>query len=47
MFGFKDVVGLGFYGILITLFFVLMGAMPATMLFCLIILTGLAIYFNN
>ncbi len=47
MFGFNNIVGLGFYGIMITLFFVVMGAIPPTMLFCLIALTALAIYFNK
>lgn len=46
MFDFGTLAGVGFYGILICLFFMLLGAMPPAMIFCLIVLTGLALYFR-
>jgi hypothetical protein len=44
---FKDLAGLGVFGTIIIGLFVLLGAMPVSMLVCVMILTGLAIKFGR
>ncbi len=44
---FEDIAGMGVIGILIVGVFVLLGAIPVSLLLCIVVLTGMALMFGQ
>lgn len=44
---FEDIAGMGLIGILVVGVFVLLGAIPFSVLFCIAVITGLALMFGK